>query len=65
MNKKEKEIISVILDDVCTLDLDKNYPDNEYYYELIKGNLNDLRGGRYMFKTRVKSFIRYIKKYEH
>lgn len=61
MNKKEREIITIVLCDVETLDLKKDSPDNPYFRDLIKGNLNDLRGGRYTFKKQLKLFIEHVK----
>ena len=63
MNKKEKEITSIVIDDVLTLDLKKDSLDNKYYLDLIKGNLMDLRGGRYTFKKQFKLFIKHVKNF--
>ena len=64
MNRKEKEIISVVLGDIFTLDLKKDSPDNSYYMDLIKGNLMDLRGNRYTLRKQLKLFIKHIKDFK-
>lgn len=49
MNKREKEILKVVLNDIMTLDMDlsEDFSDNAYYLKLIKGNIKDLIGGKY------------------
>ncbi len=44
MNKKEKEIIKVVLQDIETLEINRT-KNNKYYLTLIKGNLTDLMQG--------------------
>ena len=55
MNKKEEEILKIVLDDILSLNLNLKDKDNVYYLKLIKGNLKDVIGGIYKKKKQKKS----------
>ena len=47
LNKKELEILKVIKKDIGFLNIDRFKDDNQYYLNLIKGNILDLLRGKY------------------
>lgn len=47
MNKKEREILRVVLYDVEAMSDFKNSNDFKYHYNLAKGNLRDLLNKKY------------------
>jgi hypothetical protein len=52
--KQRNEIIDVILNDLETLNIDLAEGDNKYYFDLIKGNLEDLKNYSKKVKYKVK-----------